>query len=306
MKIDHGQVPIASGEDTLRIGFIGLGQMGRAMAGRLLEAGHELAVYNRSPAAAEPFRARGARIACSAQETLDADVVVTMLADDAALEAVWQGAGLVARMPASAIHLNMGTVSLDMGRRMAKLHAAAGVGYVAAPVFGRPHVAATGELDIIAAGSAAAIERCRPLFGALGSRTFVVGAEPHLANAVKIARNFLLASLVESLGEALALVRKCGVDPAVFLDVITSSSFDRRYRDYGRRMVEGDFEPAFLLSLGLKDVELALAAAAVSGVRLPTAALLREQHVAAIADGFGEKDWAALGEFIAQRSGLAR
>jgi len=207
-------------------------------------------------------------------------------------------------MPASAVHLNMGTASLDMGRRMTVLHAAAGSAYVAAPVFGRPHVAAAGELDIVAAGPAAAIELCRPLFGVLGTRTFVVGAEPYLANAVKIARNFLLACLVESLGEALALVRKSGVDPAAFLDVITGTSFDRRYRDYGRRMVEEDFEPTFSLRLGLKDVELALAAAADSGVPLPTADLIREQHLAAIADGFGDKDWAALGEFIARRAGL--
>jgi len=288
----------------VKIGFIGLGQMGRGMAGRLLEAGHELIVYNRSRAATGPFRSRGARVAESPEQALDAEVIVTMLADDAALEAVWVTSGLVGRMPPSAVHLNMATVSLGLGRRMTALHGAAGSAYVAAPVFGRPHVAAAGELEIVAAGPAAAIERCRPLFGVLGSRTFVVGADPHLANAVKIARNFLLASLVESLGEALALVRKSGVDPAVFLDVITGTSFDRRYRDYGRRMVEEDFEPTFPLKGGLKDVELALAAAADSGVPLPTADLIREQHLAAIADGFGEKDWAALGKFIARRAGL--
>ena len=289
----------------MRVGFIGLGQMGRAMAGRLIDAGHALTVYNRSRASAEPLRARGARVADRAEEALAAEVVITMLADDAALEAVWASPGLAARMPASAVHLNMVSMSLGMARRIAALHAAAGAAYVAAPVFGRPHVAALGELDIVAAGAAPAIERCRPLFDALGSRTFVVGAEPHLANLVKIARNFLLASLVESLGEALALARKSGADPAVFLDVIMGTSFDRRYRDYGRRMVERDFEPAFSLALGLKDVELAREAAAENGMALPTADLLRDQHVAAIAAGFGEKDWAALGEFIARRAGLA-
>jgi 3-hydroxyisobutyrate dehydrogenase-like beta-hydroxyacid dehydrogenase len=235
---------------------------------------------------------------------LAAEVVITMLADDAALDAVWVDPGLVGRMPASGGHLNMSTVSMKMARRMTALHAAAGSAYVAAPVFGRPNVAAAGELDIVAAGLPAAIESCRPILGALGSRTFVVGEAPYLANAVKIARNFLLASLVESLGEALALVRKSGADPAVFLDVITGTSFDRRYRDYGRRMVEKRFEPTFSLAGGLKDVELALAAAADSGVPLPTAELIRGQHLAAIADGFGEKDWAALGEFIARRAGL--
>ena len=288
----------------MKVGFIGLGQMGRAMAGRLLDAGHELVVYNRSRAAADSLQPRGARVAVSPGQALAAEVVVSMLADDAALEAVWVGSGLVGGMPASAVHLNMGTCSLELGRRMTALHAAAGSAYVAAPVFGRPEVAAAGELDIVAAGPAAAIELCRSLFAVLGSRTFVVGGEPYLANAVKIARNFLLASLVESLGEALALVRKSGVDPAAFLDVITGTSFDRRYRDYGRRMVEKDLASTFPLKLGLKDVELALAAAADSGVSLPTADLIREQHLAAIADGCGEKDWAALGEFIARRAGL--
>jgi 3-hydroxyisobutyrate dehydrogenase-like beta-hydroxyacid dehydrogenase len=278
--------------------------MGRGMAGRLLDAGHELVVYNRSRAAAESLRSRGARVAGSPGQALAAEVVISMLADDAALEAIWVGNGLVDGMPASAVHLNMGTCGLELSRRMTALHAAAGSAYVAAPVFGRPNVAAAGELDIVAAGPAAAIELCRPVFGVLGSRTFVVGGEPHLASAVKIARNFLLASLVESLGEALALARKSGVDAAAFLDVITGTSFDRRYRDYGRRMVERNFEPTFSLAGGLKDVELALAAAADGGVPLPTAELIRAQHLAAIADGFGEKDWAALGEFIAKRAGL--
>ena len=288
----------------MKIGFIGLGQMGRGMVGRLLQAGHELTVYNRTPEAAEPFRAQGARVAATPAQALDAEVVITMLADDAALEAVWIVPGLVARMPASTVHLNMGTISLELGRRMSALHAAAGSQYVAAPVFGRPHVAAQGKLDIVAAGQQAAIERCQPLFAVLGARWFVVGTEPYLANVVKIARNFLLAALVESLGEALALVRKSGVAPAAFLDIITSTSFDVRYKDYGRRMVEKDFVATFPLKLGLKDVELALQAGAGSGVPLPTAELMRDQHLAAIAHGYGDMDWAALGEYLAQRAGL--
>ena len=290
----------------MKIGFIGLGQMGRGMVGRLLETGHELTVYNRSRKAAEPFRAQGARVAEAPVEALAAEVVITMLADDAAVEAVWIVPGLVSRMPASAVHLNMSTVSLQMGRRMTALHARAGGQYVAAPVFGRPHVAARGQLDIVAAGPAAALERCQPLFSVLGSRSFVAGAEPQLANVVKIARNFLLATVVESLGEALALVRKSGVDPATFISIVTSTSFNApAYKDYGRRMIEEDFGVTFPLKLGLKDVELARAAGAALGVPLPTADLLRDQHLAAIAHGFGEKDWAALGAYIAQRAGLS-
>ena len=288
----------------MRIGFIGLGQMGQAMAGRLLAAGHELTVYNRSAAATEPLAARGAHQADAPQGALRGEIVITMLADDVAVEAVWIATGLVQKMPPSCVHLNMSTVSLKMGKRLASLHRAAGADYVAAPVFGRPHVAAEGRLDIVAAGAPHAIERCEPLFAVLGARWFGVGAEPHLANIVKIARNFLLASVVESLGEALALVRKSEVDPAVFLNVIAGSSFDTRYRDYGRRMVERDFGATFPLRLGLKDVELALEAAADSGIALPTGELLREQHLAAIARGFGDQDWAALGEYIAARAGL--
>ncbi len=285
----------------MKVGFIGLGQMGQAMAGRLLDAGHELTVYNRSRAAAEPLRAG---VAEEPRQALDGEVVITMLADDAALEAVWITSGLVQKVPPSCIHLNMATISLKMGKRLERLHEAAGSRYVSAPVFGRPHVAAEGRLDIVAAGPRSALEQCAPLFTVLGARWFAVGEEPHLANIVKIARNFLLAALVESLGEALALARKSGVDPAVFLEVITSTSFDARYRDYGRRMVERDYGATFPLKLGLKDVELALAAGDDSGVPLPTGALLREQHLAAIAHGFGDQDWAALGEYIAERAGL--
>jgi len=289
----------------MKVGFIGLGQMGRAMAARLIEAGHELVVYNRSSEAARTLADRGATVAGEARGALDTEVVVTMLADDSAIEAVWIGADLVKRMTPSCVHLNMATVSLAMGKRLAQKHQDAGSQYISAPVFGRPHAAAAGQLDIVAAGAGAALERCKPLFTVLGKQTFVVGAEPWLANVVKIARNFLLAAAVESLGEAFALVRKSGVDPALFFNIITTTSFNApAYKGYGQRMVEKDFEPTFALKLGLKDVELALDAGAAVGVPLPVADLMRERHLAAIAAGFGEKDWAALGEYIAQDAGL--
>jgi 3-hydroxyisobutyrate dehydrogenase-like beta-hydroxyacid dehydrogenase len=279
--------------------------MGQAMAGRLIDTGHELTVYNRSRRAAEPLGARGARVAQDPRGALDGEVVVTMLADDAAIEAVWIESGLAGQLPASCVHLNMATVSLGMAKRLAALHRSTGGQYVSAPVFGRPHVAARGQLDIVVAGAAAAIECCQPLFGALGSQWFIVGTEPSMAGIVKIARNFLLAAAIEGLGEAFALVRKSGVDAAAFLDIITSTSFNApAYRNYGRRMVEKDFASTFALKLGLKDVELALAAGGDTGVPLPTADLMREQHLAAIANGFGDQDWAALGEYIAARAGL--
>ena len=290
----------------MKVGFIGLGQMGQAMAGRLLEAGHELTVYNRSPAAAEPLRARGAQVAAEPAAALDAQIVITMLADDAAVDAVWITPDLVVRMPPSGIHLNMASVSLKMGKRLTALHAAAGSQYVSAPVFGRPLAAARGLLDIVAGGPEAAIARCNPLFGVLGRNAFTVGTEPYQANLVKITRNFLLATVIASLGEAFALVRKSGVDPAAFLSIITSTSFSAPvYKSYGRMMVDKAFVPTtFPLRLGLKDVELVLEAGGDTQVPMPSATLIREQHLGAIAGGFGEQDWSALGEYIAQRSGL--
>ena len=289
----------------MKIGFIGLGQMGRGMAARLIERGYRVTVWNRTRSAAEPFLAQGARIAERPREALDADVVITMLADDAAVEAVWIRPQLVRDVPATTVHLNMASVSLRMGQELAQLHRAAGSTYLSAPVFGRPHAAASGELDIVAAGPDAALERCVPLFEALGRRWFNVGAEPHRANIVKIARNFLLGSIIESLGEAFALVGKSGVDPARFLDIITSTSMNApAYRNYGRLMLERPEQPTFTLQLGLKDVELALDAGAESGVPMPLAELLRRQHLAAIERGYGEKEWASLGNYIAECAGL--
>ena len=289
----------------MKIGFIGLGQMGRGMAGRLLDAGQELAVYNRSVSATEPLRQRGAKVAGEPSELFDAEFVITMLADDAAVEAVWVASGLAATMPPSGIHLNMATISPRMGQRLTELHRAGGSVYLSAPVFGRPDVAAKGQLDIVIGGEPAAIERCRPILAALGKQFFVVGGDPYQANVVKIARNFMLATIVESLGEGLALVRKCGVDAKRFLDIITSTSMSApAYKGYGRLMVEKRFDPGFALKLGLKDVELALRVAEEANVPLPMAYLIRQQHLAAIAQGFGDKDWAVLGEYIAQKAGL--
>lgn len=291
----------------MHIGFVGLGQMGRGMASRLLDAGHRLTVWNRTPAPAQALAARGAAVAQRAEETLAAEMVVSMLADDAAVHAVWLQGALVERMAAGQLHLNMASVGLALARQLADAHARHGSLYVAAPVFGRPEIAAQGGLDIVAAGSAAALARCQPLFDALGRRSFQVGSQPHHANIVKIARNFMLAAIIESLGEAFALVQKNGVAPERFLDIITSTSMSApAYRNYGGMMLEPPESPTFPLRLGLKDVELALAAAALSEVPLPTATLLREQHLGALAHGYGDKDWAELGNWIAACAGIDR
>lgn len=279
----------------MNVGFIGLGQMGRPMVERLRGAGHGLKVYNRTRSSAE--------VQEKPEAVLDADVVITMLADDAAVRAVWLDTGLAARLPKGAIHLNMATVSMSISRQLKSIQ---GERYVAAPVFGRPPLAAQGQLDIIAAGPKAALDKCQPLFQSLGKQTFIVGEEPAKANAVKIARNFLLACMIESLGEAFALVRKCGVEPQKFLDVIGSTSLGSpAYKNYGKMMVEQAWTPAqFTMPLGVKDVDLALATAGEAKMDLAIARLVRENLLAAIAAGRAEQDWAALAGHIAAEAGL--
>ena len=290
----------------MKIGFIGLGQMGRGMAARLLERGHELVVWNRTHAVAEAMQDRGARVAGDPREALESEVVITMLADDAAVEAVWIAPALVQALPSGALHLNMASVSLALAQRLSGLHRVSGSAYVSAPVFGRPQAAVSGELDIVAAGPREAIARCAPLFDALGKQWFDLGDDPVKANIVKIARNFLLGTIIESLGEAFALAGKSGVEPARFLEIITGTSMSApAFQNYGRLMINPPEHPTFTLKLGLKDVELALQAGGQTGVPMPMAALIREQHVAAINRGYGDRDWAALGNYIAESAGLA-
>jgi 3-hydroxyisobutyrate dehydrogenase-like beta-hydroxyacid dehydrogenase len=282
-------------EKAMKVGFIGLGQMGRPMVERLKAAGHSLKVYNRTRSSPD--------IVSHPQEVLDAEVVITMLADDAAVRGVWLDSGLAGRLPADAIHLNMATISMGVARQLTAIHKAA---YVSAPVFGRPHVAAQGQLDIIAAGPDATITRCRPLLAALGKQTFVVGAEPAKANAVKIARNFLLATVIESLGEAFALVRKCGVEPQKFLEILSNTSLGSpAYKNYGRMIVDEAWQPAqFAMPLGVKDVDLALATAREAGVPLPSGEMIKKHLLEAIAAGRAEQDWAALAGKLAADAGL--
>lgn len=290
----------------MKVVFIGLGQMGRPMALRLLDAGHELKVWNRTRSAAALLESRGAAALEDPASARDADVAVTMLADDAAVRAVWLDSGLAAAMPQGSVHLNMATVSLGIARELDAAHRRGGSRYVSAPVYGRPAAAAKGEIDVVAAGPAAAIERCRPLLQAMAKQVFVVGDQAYQANAVKIARNFLLATVVESLGEAFALARKSGVGAGVFLNTLVGTSLNAPvYRSYGRQMVERTFEPAqFNMRLGLKDIELALATAGETGVPMPTAELIRGQLLAAIAAGRGDQDWTALADHIARGAGL--
>lgn len=288
----------------MRVGFVGLGQMGRGMAARLIDKGHELVVWNRTRAAADALARDGAIVARHAAETLQADIVITMLADDAAIEAVWLAENLIEKIPGDTIHLNMASVSLSLAERLTELHESRGTAYVSAPVFGRPHAARSGELDIVAAGAREVLARCVPLFEVLGKQWFDIGPRPPHANIVKIARNFLLGAIIEGLGEAFALVAKSGVAPGQFLEIITSTSMNApAYKNYGGLMVTPPHDPTFTLRLGMKDVDLALQAGSDTGVPMAMAALIREQHMAAIAQGYGDRDWAALGNYIMDAAG---
>jgi 3-hydroxyisobutyrate dehydrogenase-like beta-hydroxyacid dehydrogenase len=293
----------------MKVGFIGLGNMGLPMARNLLRAGHSLTVYNRTSGRAEQLAADGAMIAGSASEAArEAQVVITMLADDQALRSVVFGQGVLGAMAPGAIHLGMSTISVAFSRELAEAHAAAGRGYVAGPVFGRPDAAAAARLWVVAAGAAEHVETCRPLMEAMGRAVSVVGADPWVANVVKVTGNLMIATTIEALGEAFALQRKWGVAPRAFLEVVNGALFQSPlYANYGGLIADEKYEPAgFRLRLGLKDTRLALEAAEAVSVPLPLASLLRDHFLTAVANGKGEMDWAALALLAAENAGLGK
>jgi 3-hydroxyisobutyrate dehydrogenase-like beta-hydroxyacid dehydrogenase len=292
----------------MKIGFIGLGNMGSAVAANLLHAGHELTVWNRSPGPADALAAKGAHVAKTPQDALHGDILFSMLASDDAIRAVGLDGPLLAQAKPGLVHVNLGTISVQFARALAKAHAEKGLRYMAAPVFGRPDVAAAGNLIVVAAGENAAIEKVRPLLECIGRRVEVVGEAPEQANLFKIAGNFLLAAAIESMGEAFALVRKGGVDARVFQDVLSNSLFACPvYQGYGNAIVSGKFEPAgFALKLGMKDVRLALDAGRELSVPLPVASVVHDHFLEGMVAGFADKDWALLGELAAKKAGLVR
>ena len=290
----------------MKIGFIGLGAMGAGIAGSLLRAGHDVVAWNRSPEPVAALVALGARAARTPADTLQSEVLFSMLANDAALHDVGLDGAALDEAAAGLVHCNMATVSLDTARAMTAAHAARGLGYVAAPVFGRPNVAAQGQLLVVAAGAAGALETLKPLLGAVGRRVEIVGDWPEQAILFKIAGNFMIVSVVEALGEAFALLRKGGVDHARFQEVMASSLFAAPlYQSYGKLIVDAAFDPpGFRLVLGLKDVNLARSAAAELGSFMPLGDLMHDTLEAAIAGGWGERDLTAAAALIAAKSGL--
>jgi 3-hydroxyisobutyrate dehydrogenase-like beta-hydroxyacid dehydrogenase len=289
----------------MEIGFIGLGAMGRAMASRLLSAGHRLRVWNRSPGPARELAEQGAEAAATPAEALRGDVAITMLADDGAYRSVGLAGPILDQAPRGMIHLNMATVSVELTRELAAAHADRGLSYVAAPVFGRAEVAAAGKLTIVAAGPEGALDRATPLFDAMGQRTWRLGADPTQAAATKIAGNFMIASAIETISEATTLAARHGVPPETLLDLLTSSLFSAPvYKNYGAIIAGRKYQPpGFRLALGLKDVRLALAAGEAAGVPLAFASVLRDAFLEAVAHGDGDLDWAAVAEVTRRRAG---
>jgi 3-hydroxyisobutyrate dehydrogenase-like beta-hydroxyacid dehydrogenase len=289
------------------VGFVGLGSMGRGMARNLVKAGHRVSVYNRSPEPAKELAREGAMIA-GTPAAVGGAVVVTMLSDDAALEAVMLGKnGLASALRRGSVHLSMSTVSVALSDRLADIHAKAGQGYVAAPVFGRPDAAAAAKLFIVAAGDPASIDRAKPLMDAMGQRVFVVGDRPSHANLIKLTGNFLITCVIEGLAEAIALNAKAGVAPEKLYEVLTETLFSAPvYKNYGKIILEENYSPpGFKLPLGLKDARLLLQSADALAVPLPFAGIIRDRFLASLAKGDGELDWAAIAKRAMEDAGLA-
>lgn len=295
----------------MKVAFIGLGNMGAEMAPHILTAGHELTVYNRTRSATERLQKLGARVADSPADAVqEAEVLLTIVANDTALKDVIFGTieipGAIDKLARDAVHVSMSTISLALSQQLEQAHKRAGQAYLAAPVFGRPETARSAKLWVVSAGESKQIERCRPLFEAMGQGVFVVGDQPHLANLVKVTGNFAIASVLETLSEAFVLMQKSGISPLEFLSIINTAVFKSPvYEVLGTMIAEDRYEPAeFKLHLGLKDVRLVLEAAESAAVPLPLASLLRDHFLSGVARGDSDIDWSAVGRVNASNAGL--
>jgi 3-hydroxyisobutyrate dehydrogenase-like beta-hydroxyacid dehydrogenase len=292
----------------MKVGFLGLGNMGSVMARNLIKAGHSLTVYNKTLKRAEELVPLGAKVARTpGQAASGAEAIITMVADDAAVESIVLGPNAaIDSLAPGAVHIAMSTMSVALSRKLVAAHRDKKQHFVSAPVFGRPDAAEAAKLVITAAGPADQLVRCEPLFAAMGQKTFIVGDDPPAANVVKVTGNFLITVVIESLGESFALIRKSGVDPDKFLEVLVGSLFNAPiYRTYGAMVAADNFEPVgFRMGLGMKDNRLVLAAAEDAAVPLPLASLIRDRMLTATAQGMGDADWAAIARISFKEAGL--
>jgi 3-hydroxyisobutyrate dehydrogenase-like beta-hydroxyacid dehydrogenase len=292
----------------MKVGFIGLGAMGSAMASNLVAAGHQVLVWNRSEASAQKLESLGAKVMSTPHRAAQGEVVHSMLANDQAVREVILEGGLLDAMDPGTVHVNHATISVALARQLADEHAKRGLGYVAAPVFGRPDVAAAGKLNMLVAGAHSAIEKVRPLLETMAAKLWPMGDSPERANAVKLAGNFMIVSAIESMAEASVLARAYGVSAVDFIELMTSTLFASPvYQGYGKAMAEERFTPpGFALPLGLKDVMLAQDAAQAEKVPMPLASVLRDSLIEAMANGAEGLDLAALAQVSARRANLDR
>jgi 3-hydroxyisobutyrate dehydrogenase-like beta-hydroxyacid dehydrogenase len=290
----------------MRIGFIGLGQMGTAVAGNLIRAGHTLTAWNRSPGAVKALVDQGAVAAKTPVDAMQGEVLFSMLASDQAMRDVGLDAALLEKAAKGLIHVNLATISPAFAHALAAAHASRGLGYVAAPVFARPEAAAQKNMVVLAAGANEAVAKVEPLLAQIGRRTVRVGETPEMANLFKIAGNFMIMSVVETLGEAFALLKKGGVDANLFLDTMTEGLFAAPvYKNYGRQILNEAFEPAgFYLRLGLKDANLVRDASGDLAVPMPLLDLVHRHYEEAMKKGWSEKDWASIAMLSAEKAGL--
>ncbi len=290
----------------MKVGFIGLGNMGSGIAANLLKAGHEVTVYNRTASKAEPLVQQGARYAAQVADACRGEAVLTMLSDDYAVEGVVFGdAGIAASLSKGAIHISVSTISVALSQKLTSAHAERGQRFVAAPVFGRPDAAAAAKLVVTVAGPADAVEACMPLFASYGQKTFRFGANPPDANLIKLSANFLISSVIEALAEAMALVGKAGLDQHQYIDFLTSTLFAAPvYKTYGALIADKKFEPAgFAAPLGFKDNRLVLAAAETLRVPMPLASLIYNRFLTLLAHGGDSLDWSAISQLAAEDAG---
>lgn len=291
----------------MEIGWIGLGQMGLPMAANAIQAGHRIHAWNRTRSKADTLAKQGAAVASSISEASASAVIVTMLSEDAALEEVAFGEkGLIRSLPPGGIHISMSTISVQLAQRLEEAHRTAGQVFVSAPVFGRPEAAAAKKLFVVASGPSTAVTSVQPLFDAVGQATFMVGERPFAANAVKLAGNFLIGSVIESLGEAFALVEKSGVPKKEFLNLITSTLFNAPiYKTYGGLVASDNYMPVgFKMKLGLKDFRLVLSAGEGMAVPMPIANLVKDRLLSGVARGREDDDWASFARLIFESAGL--
>lgn len=292
----------------MKVGFIGLGAMGSGMASNLIAAGHHVTVWNRSEAAMEKLASLGAKDVRTPDRAAQGEVLHSMLANDQAVREVFLDGGLLDAMDPDTVHVNHATISVALAKQLADEHAKRGLSYIAAPVFGRPDVAAAGKLNMLVAGPAKAVEKVKPLLESMAVKLWPMGEQPERANVVKLAGNFMIVSAIESLSEASVLARAYGVGEASFIELMTSTLFACPvYQGYGKAIAEQRFTPpGFALPLGLKDVMLAQDAAFAEQVPMPMAGVLRESLLEAMADGAEHMDLSALANASARRANLQK